>query len=1050
VQAFLRPAIESAPVGVVMVDVGGTIVLVNRETERMFGYARQELLGQPIECLIPQRLQARHVGLRGDYFANPGGRVLGAGRDLFGLRKDGTEFPVEIGLNPVVSDRGMYVLAFVADIHVRKEAEEALHQSEQRYRLLFDTNPLPSWVFDRETLRILAVNDKAVRHYGYSREEFQELTITDLRPPEDVPALLEYLRTRPEGFHQAGAWRHRKKDGTLITVEVNGHPVTWQGRGAELVVIHDITQRLQAEQTLRDSELRFRQLAEHMREVFFVVDSQFRETLYISPAYEHIWGRSRQSLYDDPRGFIEAVPEDDRGRLFANIRAAQEGRTPEDMEFRVIRPDGSTRWVLARSMPVRNERGEVYRIAGVVSDVTERRGADEALAQRARLAELNADVGRALAQGTTLRDTLQRCTEAMVRHLDAAFARIWTLNEQAQVLELQASAGLYTHLDGSHSRVPVGQLKIGMIAQQRRPVQTNAVVGDPSVHDQEWAKREGMVAFAGYPLIVADRVVGVMAMFARHPFSPYVQDALGSIADGLAVGIERKQSEELIRQLSKAVEQSPAGVVITDTAGAIQYMNRRATELTGYASAEVLGKNPRIFKSGTTSPAAYRELWETISAGEEWRGVLQNRRKDGRLWWNAATISPIRDAAGRVTHFLAIQQDVTDQRHLEDQFRQAQKMEAVGRLAGGVAHDFNNLLTVISSYSDLLLGDLAAEDPRRADLEEIRKAAGGAATLTRQLLAFSRKQVLEPRVLDLNAVVVGADKMLKRLIGEDIDLVSVLAPDVGAVRADAGQIEQVIMNLAVNARDAMPDGGQLTIETSNVQLDAAYTDQHSAVGPGAYVLLSMTDTGTGMDEHTKAHIFEPFFTTKQQGKGTGLGLATVYGIVKQSGGFIWVYSELGRGTTFKIYFPRVAEPASLPATPAVPESLGGTETVLLAEDAAAVRAVARAALTLHGYTVLEAADGRTALELGTGHEGPVHLLITDIVMPGMSGRQLADRLTERRPELKVLFVSGYTDEAITRHGILEPGIAFLQKPFTPDSLARKVREVLDAPRTERR
>lgn len=878
-QTFFRPAIESAPVGVVMVDAGGKIVLVNRETERMFGYAREELLGQPIECLLPKRFRERHVGLRGNFLTNPSARSLGAGRDLFAQHKDGTEFPVEIGLNPVVSDTGLHVLAFVADIRVRKQAEQALHESEQRYRVLFETNPMPSWVFDRETLRILAVNDEAVRRYGYSREEFLELTIADVQPPEDVPALLENLRMIPEGFHKAGTWRHRKKNGTIITVEINRHPLSWQGRPAELSVMNDVSERLQVEQDLRDSELRFRQLAENMREVFFLVDSQFRETLYISPAYEDIWGRSLQSAYSSPRSFVDAVAAEDRERLFANIARAQEGQAPDDIEFRVVRPDGTTRWVLARSVPVRNERGEVYRIAGVASDVT-----------------------------------------------------------------------------------------------------------------------------------------------------------------------ARKQAEELIRHLSQAVEQSPAGVVITDTAGTIQYMNRKASELTGYTVAEAVGKNPRIFKSSRTPPAVHRELWETITGGKEWRGVLENQRKDDRIWWNAATVSPIRNVEGTVTHFLAIQQDVTEQRLLEDQFRQAQKMEAVGRLAGGVAHDFNNLLTVISSYSELLLADLPATDPRRADLEEIHKAAGGAAALTRQLLAFSRKQVLQPTVLDLNAVVAGADKMLRRLIGEDIDLVSVLARDLGEVRADAGQVEQVIMNLAVNARDAMPAGGKLTIETANVELDNTYAELHRAVAPGAYVLLSVSDGGTGMDEQTKAHVFEPFFTTKEQGKGTGLGLATVYGIVKQSGGYIWVYSELGRGTVFKIYFPRVEDAASAPTAPTAPTApmnLRGTETVLVAEDAAAVRAVVQQVLGHHGYHVLAAADSRSALELGTRHDGPVHLLVTDVVMPEMSGRQLADRLQERRPTLKVLFVSGYTDDAITRHGILEPGIAFLQKPFTPESLARKVREVLD-------
>jgi CheY-like chemotaxis protein len=355
------------------------------------------------------------------------------------------------------------------------------------------------------------------------------------------------------------------------------------------------------------------------------------------------------------------------------------------------------------------------------------------------------------------------------------------------------------------------------------------------------------------------------------------------------------------------------------------------------------------------------------------------------------------------------------------------------------------MLTVITSYSTLLLDDMDATDARREDLEEIRKAAAGAAGLTRQLLAFSRQQVLEVRVLDLNEIVGGAGKMLQRLIGEDIELVTVLAPDLGSVKADPGQIEQVTMNLAVNARDAMPDGGKLTIETSNVELGEAYTLEHRPVSPGAYVLLSVSDAGTGMDESTKAHLFEPFFTTKEKGRGTGLGLATVYGIVKQSGGFVWVYSESGHGTTFKIYLPRVNEtPPDLPFGGS-PKAVHGSETILLAEDSAGVRAVAREVLKRNGYAVIQASDGQAALELAATHSGPIHLLVTDVIMPEMSGRQLADRLRDGRPELKVLFVSGYTDDAIIRHGILEPGIAFLQKPFTPEALARKVRAVLDEP-----
>jgi len=370
-------------------------------------------------------------------------------------------------------------------------------------------------------------------------------------------------------------------------------------------------------------------------------------------------------------------------------------------------------------------------------------------------------------------------------------------------------------------------------------------------------------------------------------------------------------------------------------------------------------------------------------------------------------------------------------------------MEAVGRLAGGIAHDFNNLLTVITTSCELLLEDLAPADPKREDVEQVRKAADGAAALTRQLLAFSRQQVLTPQIVDLGDVVAGVEKMLRRVIGEDIDLVTVLGSDAGAVRADVGQLEQVLMNLAVNARDAMPTGGKLTIETANVEHDPDYAREQEAAAVSRFVMLAVSDTGIGMDEATKARIFEPFFTTKELGKGTGLGLATVYGIVRQSGGFIWVYSEPGLGTTFKIYLPQVDAGAAAGAAKAAPgTSRRGTETVLLVEDAAAVRAVTHQALARQGYTVLDAPNGAEALRIAASHPGPIHLLLTDVVMPGLSGRQLADQLARLRPDTKVLYTSGYTDDAVVRHGVLESGIAYLQKPFTVDGLARKVREVL--------
>ena len=382
----------------------------------------------------------------------------------------------------------------------------------------------------------------------------------------------------------------------------------------------------------------------------------------------------------------------------------------------------------------------------------------------------------------------------------------------------------------------------------------------------------------------------------------------------------------------------------------------------------------------------------------------------------------------------------------EEQLRQSQKMEAIGKLAGGVAHDFNNLLVPMMGYGEMLLNLLGDRDPLRRYTEQIKKAADRAASLTRQLLVFSRKQVLQPQVLDLNTVVADLNKMLRRLIGEDIELVVLPDPAVGRVKADPGQIEQVIVNLVVNARDAMPQGGKLIVETANVELDEAHARRHVAVQSGAYAMLAVSDTGCGMDEETRSHIFEPFFTTKEEGKGTGLGLSTVYGIVRQSGGNIWVYSELEKGSTFKIYLPRIEEAITSFQPEAADTSLPqGSEIVLVVEDAQEVRTLICETLENDGYRTLEAHDGGDALLVSKQHEGPIHLMVTDVVMPGMGGRELSERLTSLRPEMKVLYMSGYTDNTVVQHGVLDPGLAFLQKPFARGVLAHKVREVLDAP-----
>ncbi|MDQ3818402.1 MAG: PAS domain S-box protein, partial [Acidobacteriota bacterium] len=594
-------------------------------------------------------------------------------------------------------------------------------------------------------------------HYGYSREEFLAMTIKDIRPPEDVPALLDTVARHSGGIDNVGNWRHVKKDGRIINVEITSHKLTFAGRPAQLVLVNDITERMRAELALRDAEEKYRNIFENAVEGIYQASPDGR-FISVNPALARILG------YESPE---------------------------ELMKHRL------------------KVAGEHY-------------------------------------------------------------------VERDCYLELERLLGEY----------------------------------------------------------------------------------------GVVVGYE-----------------------------------------------------------------------------------CEVYRKDRRRIWTSENVRVIRNRKGAIDYYEGSIEDISERKGLEEQLRQAQKMEAIGRLAGGVAHDFNNMLAIIMMHSDLTLRTLKPEDPLFHRFDEIKKAGERASSLTRQLLAFSRKQVQKLRVINLNTIIVDMEKMLRRLIGEDIELRTTLREGLGSVKADPGQIEQVVMNLVVNARDAMPEGGKLTIETENVFLDEAYASTRISVEAGYYVMLAVSDTGAGMDRRTQERIFDPFFTTKEVGRGTGLGLSTVYGIIKQTGGNIWVYSEIGRGTTFKIYLPRVDERAEqIPRSGGIREMAKGTETILLAEDEGLVRNLAREVLEVHGYKVLEAANGGAAFLICERFKGTIHLLLTDVIMPEMSGGELAKRLALIRPEMRVLFMSGYTDNAIVHHGVLDEGMNFIQKPFSADALAQKVREVLDAPK----
>ncbi|MBI2808377.1 MAG: response regulator [Planctomycetes bacterium] len=667
------------------------------------------------------------------------------------------------------------------------------------------------------------------------------------------------------------------------------------------------------------------------------------------------------------------------------------------------------------------------------------------------LIELEAEIGRILARADNLTILLQDCTQAIVRRLGLALGRLWV--SRGGVLDLQASAGLnVTDLD-ERARVPVGQFTIGHIAQTRLSHLARCIAADGDVHDKGWTQSLGLTSFAGFPLLSAGELMGVLAIYDREPISQGRFDAVAGLCRLMAMTIRRYRTDDdaelfaapSVRNVSFDLHAEQA-VIVTGPDDVIVDWNGGAARCFGYRREEALGQ-PVEFLVPPERAAEHRDILEKISAG-----VIVSRpetvrlRNDRTLVNVGLTVSALRDSAGRRIGAVWIAQNLAEIQRLEQQYRQAQKMEVFGQLAGGVAHDFNNLLTIILGYVEIVLGRLQPGDSLRELLGEIHKASQRAETLTRQLLAFSRKQTLEPKILDLNAAISDTEKMLRRLIGEDILMTTIFAPALKPIKIDPGHLQQVILNLAVNARDAMPRGGRLTIETSAAVLDQAQLERHPETPPGEFVKFALTDTGIGMNQAILARLFEPLFTTKGPGKGTGLGLATVHGIIKQYGGFIDVASEFGRGSTFSVFLPSVAEPLSLGKTSPHPRMIpNGAETVLVVEDENTVRALVRQVLLACGYTVHEAANGEEALGIATKLGNKIQLLVSDVVMPHLGGRSLADRLIQINPEIRVLFLSGYTNDAVSRYGILDAEFAFLQKPFTTSALAQKVREVLDQP-----
>jgi two-component system, cell cycle sensor histidine kinase and response regulator CckA len=769
--------------------------------------------------------------------------------------------------------------------------------------------------------------------------------------------------------------------------------------------------RKRAEETLRESEEKFRQLADNITDVFWMTSPDLQIIHYISPGYELVWGRSTESLYHRPHQWVEAILPEDRERVFAVFATLMENVPEVSVEYQIARPDGTLRWVLDRGFQVRDPAGTLVRLAGIASDITERKQTEESLRRQKTELRVLLDLTPAM---IFFKDTQNRILRVNQRFAETTGMSVEEI-EGKPYLEILSPQTAKFHADDLEV-IASGVPKLGIV--------------EP-IRDRDG--KELWVQTDKVPVCDKDgKVSGIVVM---------CQDITG-----------RKKAEEELRLLNSAVLQSREAILITDAefdlpGPRIVFVNPAFTKMTGYTSEEVMGKTPRILQGPRTDKNVWSRLRQNVERKEVFEGEAINYRKDGTEFELEWQIAPIHDAGGTLTHFLTIQRDITARKRFEVQMFQSQKMETVGKLAGGVAHEFNSIMTAIIGQSELLLGDLPEGSPLAKNVTEISKAADRAAMLTRQLLAYGRKQFLRPETLDLNQVITNMERMFRHLMSGDVVTQIVPAAGLRAIWGDAGQIEQVIMNIAINARDAMPNGGKFIVETGNVSFDEESVARYPELKPGDYVMLALTDTGKGISEEAKAHIFEPFFSTKEVGEGTGLGLSTCYGIIKQSGGHISVYSELARGTTFKIYLPQVEHQAKIAVhrsdSPNLPH---GTETILLVEDDPALREMAAALLRRLGYTVWPAANGIEALSLkqqrGTGH---IDLLFTDVVMPHMSGKELSERVQALYPYTKVLFTSAYTENTIVHQGVLNKGLALLQKPFTPSGLAHKLREVLDQP-----
>jgi len=1008
-EAELRALFASmSDIIIVFNDQGRQLKIAPTETPHLYKPVA-ERIGKTIHETFPKD--------RADFFLDQIREALAKNctrRVEYSLTINGNEFWYDGSVSPMTENTVIWV---ARDITERKLAEEdrkrlAAEIEKQRERLDNIVSTVPGVVWeawgepDAAIQQLNFISDYVETMLGYSVEEWlstPNFWLQIVHPDDRERAAKEATEAFTNSkSRNAIEFRWIKKDGTTLWVEststvvtdADGRPIGQRG------VTTDISERKRAGEALRESEARYRDMVENARDIIYAHDLSGKYTSMNRAGGEITGYTTEEALAMSMLDTVapEYIP---KAREMTQRKLAGENVTAYEME--ILAKDGHRIPVEVNTWLMHQDSVPVG-VTGIARDITQRKEAEAQLRFQKSLLESQNEA--------SIDGILVVAPDGKVLSYNRRFCELWGLSEEQLAAKNDGSA-----LESVINLVAAPEKFLHRVKHlYEHPDETS---------QEEIELKDG-------------RVFDRHSAPVRGPAGEYYGRVwyFHDITD-------RKRAQAELTRLAAAVQQTADSILITDPAGNIEYVNPAFERITGYSNEEALGHNPRILKSGKNNPAVYADLWQTIKRGGVWEGQLVNKKKDGTMFSERATISAVRDKSGQVTHYVAVKKDMTHEIQLEDQLRQSQKMEAIGQLAGGVAHDFNNLLTAINGYSSLALQRIDVDSPIKSYLEEIKKAGDRAANLTRQLLAFGRKQILQPVPLNLNDIVTDMNKMLRRLIGEDIELNAKLDPKLKTIKADPGQIEQVLVNLVVNARDAMPSGGDLTIETTAVELDSDYAGKRVGVVPGRYVMLAVSDTGTGMSEEVRARIFDPFFTTKDKGKGTGLGLSTVYGIVKQSGGNIWVYSEEGRGTTFKVYLPQFETAEKMESLKPESEIPHGSETILLLEDEDMVRNLTRQILESAGYKVVEAARGEEAIKRFKAENGSIDLLLTDVVMPEMSGKEVADRICELRPSAKVLFMSGYTDEAIVHHGVLDSNVQFIQKPFTPAALAIKIREVLE-------